>query len=138
MTAAATTFGTAEVSGIPATQDSKITQQFKFVEIPLLARYKIIDQRIGFNIVGGFAANFLINNDAILDGSAATKGSTQNINKIDYSGTIGIGVNYKLFENIGLSFEPTYKYYINSITSNSAIKVHPYSFGVFTGLTYRF
>jgi hypothetical protein len=137
---ASTTFGKAEVVLSSSTNNAELTQQLKFIEIPLLARYKIIDQKIGLHLLGGLSTDLLVNNNVLLnqDGAKTSVGSTQDVNRFNYSSTFGFGVNYKLFENFDLSIEPTCRYYINSITSTSGLKVHPYTFGVFTGLAYKF
>jgi hypothetical protein len=119
---------------------AKIIQQLKFIEIPLLARYRIIDGKIGCNLIGGVSTNVLVNNDVILkqDGSRTVIGETDNLQRFNYSGTVGVGLTYQWFKKINLTLEPTYKYYMNSITTNENMKVHLYSFGIFTGLVYKF
>ncbi|MDP4210238.1 MAG: hypothetical protein Q8928_15605 [Bacteroidota bacterium] len=119
---------------------SQLVQQLKYVEIPLLARYKIIDKRIGVHVLGGVGANFLVNNDVFLEqgGSTTNIGKTQNLRNVNYSGTFGIGFNCQLIKQLGVSIEPTCKYYITPLSNNSELNVHPYSLGLFTGLIYKF
>jgi len=121
-------------------EHAKIIQQLKFIEIPFLARYRIIDGKIGCNLIGGVSTNVLVNNDVILkqDGARTIIGETDNLQRFNYSGTVGVGLTYQWFKQINITLEPTYKYYMNSITTNENMKVHLYSFGIFTGLVYKF
>ena len=121
-------------------KNGNIVQKLDFIEIPLLARYKIIDKKMGIHLLGGFSTNFLINNYATLnqDGNSENIGQTEGLNTVNYSSTIGFGINYEIFKKIDLSFEPTYKYYLKSISSNKDNVFRPFSFGLFTGLTYKF
>src|ERR1035437_6384300 len=113
-------------------ENAQIIQQLKFIEIPVLARYKIIDRKLGCNLIGGVSTNVLVNSDVLLkqNGSKQNIGETTNLQKINYSGTVGIGLNYRWFKNINLTLEPTYKYYLNSISLNENMKVHLYAFGI--------
>jgi hypothetical protein len=127
----------AEVTTI--VENSKLVQQFKYIEIPLLARYKLIDRRISCHVVGGLSTNFLVDNKSIFEGNGTkTESNTDNIRTVNYSSTLGVGFNYSIFPQVNLSLEPTCKYYLNSISTNSQVKVHPYAFGIFTGLIYHF
>jgi hypothetical protein len=121
-------------------EEGKIVREFKFIEVPFLIRYKFIDQKIGCHLVGGVSANFLVNNNAKLVTNSLKQdlGKNEDINVINYSGTIGLGINYKLFKKMNFTVEPTYKYYLNSFSTNKEKDVHPYSFGFFTGITYLF
>ena len=120
--------------------DASVIQKLSFIEIPFLARYKLIDKKMGLHLIGGFSTNFLVNNYVLLDqdGNSENIGQTEGINYVNYSSTIGFGINYELFKKIDLSFEPTYKYYLKSISTNKDINFRPYAFGLFTGLVYKF
>jgi len=122
------------------TATATIIQELKFIEVPLIAKFKIIDKKIGLNLLGGISTNFLVNNNALLkhDGTTESDWEVGYINKINYSGTLGLGVNYEFLKRIDFSIEPTYKYYINSISANKDFNYHPYSFGIFTGIIYKF
>jgi hypothetical protein len=114
-----------------------IDQYLEFLELPLLARYAIIDRKIDLHLMGGFSTNFLIGSPVLLeDGSHYT--NTSEIKKVNYSSTFGFGLGYNFSSNFVLSIEPQFKYYLNKVNTNSDADVHPYSFGVFTGITYLF
>jgi len=49
-----------------------------------------------------------------------------------------MGIEYSLSDKFSLNLEPTFRYYLNSFSDMNSMKIHPYSFGVFSGLSYRF
>jgi hypothetical protein len=121
-------------------ENAQIIEQLKYIEVPFTARYKLINKKLGCHVTGGLSTNFLVNSDVFLkqNGSKELIGETDNLKRVNYSSLVGLGIDYQWFKNISLSLEPIYKYYINSISANKNVKVHPYSFGIFTGLTYKF
>lgn len=126
----------------PVFQDmnAEIQQNFKYIEVPVVFRYKIIDKLVDFNLIGGLGANFLIGNDVslIYGNTKEIIGETKGVNPVNYSTSVGIGIEYPLMNRINIRFEPSFKYYLNEINSNSTVESHPYSIGVFTGINYSF
>lgn len=120
--------------------DAEIQQSFKYIEVPVILRYKLIDKEIDFNIIGGIGANFLIGNDVILSygNTKEVIGETKGVDPVNYSGSLGFGIEYPLMKRIKLKLEPSIKYYLNSINSSSSIDSHPYSIGIYTGINYTF
>lgn len=120
--------------------NAEIQQSFQYVEVPFLLRYKLIDKNIDLNLIGGVGANFLIGNDVYLkySGSKEIIGETQGVSTVNYNGTFGLGIEYPLMNKLNLRLEPSVKYYINEINSNSSVESHPYSIGIYTGINYSF
>jgi len=117
-----------------------IRQSFEYIEIPLLLRYKVLDKIVDINLIGGVGANFLVGNNVYLiyENSKEVIGKTQGVNNINYSGTIGFGLEYPIFSNVNILIEPSVKYYLNPINSTSVVESHPYSVGIYTGVSYSF
>lgn len=120
----------------PLTDVEYIEQHLEYLEVPLLARYAIIDRKVNFHLLGGVSTNFLVSSPVYLNNGDHYTNAT-NLNKVNYSSTLGLGLGYK-FSTFALSVEPQFKYYLNKINTSSSTNVHPYSFGVFTGVTYLF
>ena len=120
--------------------NAEIQQNFQYVEVPFLLKFKLIDKDIDLNLIGGLGANFLIGNDIYLKygGSKEVIGETNGVKSINYNSTIGLGIEYPILDNLNLKIEPSFKYYINEINSSSAIESHPYSIGIYTGFNYSF
>ena len=120
--------------------DWNLIQQFDYVEIPLVARYKLIDKKITMNIIGGFTTNILVGNKVYIDEVTDLNylGTTMNMRPMNYNGTIGIGAEFSLTKHISLNFEPAMRYSITPANSKSETLYYPYSFAIFSGLKYSF
>lgn len=120
--------------------NANIRQSFDYIEVPLIIRYKIIDKIIDVNLIGGVGANFLVGNNVYLmyENSKEVIGKTNGVNDINYSGSLGFGLEYPILNNVNILIEPSIKYYLNPINSTSAVESHPYSLGIYTGVSYSF
>jgi subtilisin family serine protease len=118
----------------------EIVQNFEYLEVPLILRYKVIDRKIGFNLLGGLSTNLLVGSNTYYhsDGDREKIGETTEIKPFNYSSIVGLGLEYSVSKHLNLSLEPTFRYYLSSINQSSIIRSYPYSIGVFTGLRYSF
>jgi opacity protein-like surface antigen len=120
--------------------NNSLYQNFSYLEMPLILRYKFIDKTIDFDVIGGLSYNLLINNSVhtMMDGTRYSVGKTAGLNQFMVSSSLGMGMEYNLSEKFSLNLEPTFRYYLNPFGLNSGIKTHPYSFGIFSGLSFKF
>ena len=120
--------------------DASATQYFEYLEIPLIIKYKIIDRKIDLNVLSGISTHFLIANDIYLDYDNMSDRFPENVNvnNMNYSGSFGIGIEYPILSKLMLNVEPRFKYYLNPIVKNPSYNIHPYSLGIFTGISYVF
>lgn len=118
---------------------SSLHQNFSYLEMPVILRYKLIDKNIDFNLIGGLSYNLLVNNTVhtIMDGSRYSVGTTA-LNSFMVSSSLGMGMEYNLNEKFSLNLEPTFRYYLNPFGLIPGIKANPYSFGIFSGVSYKF
>lgn len=125
-------------AAVTTRSNADIIQRMQVIEIPIMARYYIVTGKFNWHLTGGLSTNILIGNDALLsnDNSKEKIGQTDNLKPMNYTGIVGTGLGYAIKKNIILTLEPTFKYYLNSI-STTEIKVHPYSFGLYTGICYK-
>ena len=120
--------------------DAEITQSFEYIEIPLLISYKVFDRVIDFQLLGGLSTSLLVGNNvfAEFDNQRINLGKTDGIYKINYSSVVGFGIEYGFSDQLSFSIEPTFKYYLNSFSSGTRLRVHPFSIGLFSGVSYKF
>jgi hypothetical protein len=120
--------------------DNSLFQNFGYLEMPVVLRYKILDRGIDFNLIGGMSYNLLVNNSvhAMIGGSKYDIGKTAGLNTFLVSSSLGMGMEYTISDKVSLNLEPTFRYYLNPFSSISGISANPYSFGIFSGLSYRF
>ncbi len=117
----------------------QLRQNFEYLEIPLMVRYKLIDRKLDFNILGGMSYNFLVGNQTWAmneSGSKVLIGSTEGINHLLLSSSLGMSMQYELSERFSLNLEPHVRYYLN--TGGDLGSGNPYSFGVFSGMHFKF
>jgi opacity protein-like surface antigen len=118
----------------------EFSQVFNFVEIPLFARYQLIDARLGVELMGGLSTNLMVGNNVFMESYSGRElvGNTEDINTVNFSGTTGVGLIYALGKNLSMSVEPRLSYYLNSINHSGEVNFKPWRVGVFTGLSYEF
>jgi len=120
--------------------DNTLYQNFSYLEMPVFLRYKLIDRTIGFNVIGGLSYNLLVNNtvNAHISGNNFSVGKTAGLNPFMVTSSFGMGMEYNISDKISLNLEPTFRYYLNPFSMIQGPKTHPYSFGIFSGLSYKF
>ena len=120
--------------------EGSIEQQFDAIEIPLLFRYRLNDNRVRFSVVGGFGASFMVRNETRLtyDGITESMGETDGIRKFNISTNLGLGMEYPITKAISFKVEPGFKYYLQSLSKNSDIDFKPYTFTFSTGIGINF
>lgn len=120
--------------------DNSLRQNFSYLELPFIVRYKLIDRTMDFNLVGGLSSNILVNNSvyAAIDGGKYQVGKTEGMNLLTFSSSLGMGMEYNFFGNLSFNLEPTFRYFLNPFNQSAGLRIHPYSFGIFSGISYRF
>ncbi|MBP8960454.1 MAG: hypothetical protein KBG40_08535, partial [Bacteroidales bacterium] len=119
---------------------NSIIQNMKYVEIPVLVRYKVIDRRLDINMVGGLSYNILVSNSSYIksDGIKYTIGGTEGLSPVTLSSSVGMGMEYRFSERMTFSVEPLLRYYITPLGGLTGSNIHPYSLGILSGFFYNF
>ena len=119
---------------------TSLDQNFKYLEFPVVLKYKLIDKTIGINLIGGLSYNLLVSNSVstTVDGNKYSIGKTQDLNPLTLSSSLGMGMEYNLSGKLSLNLEPTFRYYLNPFSVSTGSFIHPYSFGIFSGVSYKF
>jgi len=121
--------------------NNSLMQNLGYLELPVILRYKVIDRAFDFNIIGGVSSNLLVNNSvyASVDGDRYHVGRTEGLNSVLFTSSLGMGMEYSITNNLSFNLEPTFRYYLNSFNNLSGMSnLHPYTFGIFSGLSYKF
>jgi hypothetical protein len=119
---------------------SDIHQVFRYLELPIVLRYKVIDRKVGLNLSGGMSYGYLVNNYAYTrDGSNTTPiGRTEGVNVHSLSSQLGVGMEYNISSTISFNFEPVLKYYVTPVSDFYGTLYKPYSLGFFSGIFFKF
>jgi Outer membrane protein beta-barrel domain len=120
--------------------DNNIQQDLSYLELPIKLRYKVVDKLVDINLIGGVSYNLLVGNSvySVSDEGKYPIGKTEGLNPIIVSSSIGMGLGYNFSENFSLNLEPTFRYYLSPFNDMVSSGMHPYSFGVFSGISYKF
>ena len=116
-----------------------IKQDFGYFEIPLEFSYAVIDKKLKVNIITGLSTLFLTNNNVSISSQKFNLnfGEANNINKINFSSNIGLGLNHEIFKSFFINFETIFKYQLNTFNVNSN-NFNPYIIGFYSGVSYKF
>ncbi len=117
-----------------------LRQNLSYLELPVFMRYKLIDRVVDINLIGGISYNMLVGNSVstIIEGQKYSVGETDGLNPLSISSSLGMGMEYSISDKFTLNVEPTFRYYMNPFSKIAGIVVHPYSFGIFSGISYKF
>ncbi len=126
-------------AGLPYINNN-LRQNISYLELPVILRYKFVDKTIDFNLIGGVSYNILVNNSVytMVDGGKYVIGETKGLNMFSLSSSLGMGMEYNFSENLSFNMEPTFRYYLNPFNQLTNSEIHPYSFGIFSGISYKF
>jgi hypothetical protein len=116
-----------------------LSQEFGYIEVPLELKYNLTNGKVGLNLVGGFSTLFLNKNTISYEtGNMSAKiGEANNLNDVNFSGNLGLDVDYEINKQLFFNLSPMVKIQTNTFSSNSG-NFKPYVIGVYTGLNYRF
>lgn len=121
-------------------QNFDYDQHARYIEVPMLMRYKLVDKRLGIHLLGGINTNVLVDNSVLIgnESELVARGQIEGLRTLTWSSSLGMGLNFELFDRVQLSLEPTLKVQLNSLNSQQYINARPYTVGVFSGISYSF
>ncbi len=135
---------TCDVSSLNAakvsTRDASLSQRYSYIEIPIEIGYTLVEtKKISSKIITGFSSLFLQQNEIILssENQVTTLGKANNLNRINFSGNLGLDIQYQLYKNFKLSINPMCKVSLHTFTENST-DFKPFSLGIHSGIIYQF
>ncbi|QYJ69105.1 hypothetical protein [Flavobacterium litorale] len=135
--------GTAAEFGTAFSQETfrgSMLQEMGYIEVPVEMSYALVNKKFGIDVIGGFSTLFLNDNNVSVvtdQGLSATLGEANNLNSINFSTNIGIGFKYRFLKSFQASFEPTFKYQLNTFSGNSG-NFRPYFIGLYSGVSFSF
>ena len=118
------------LSSLNSSSSETIEQTFGTLEIPLHVRYLLNNNKVLFAVSGGVSGNFIVNNKVFLRNGRDKEyiGSTEDIRNFNISTDIGLGMEYPVTSNIRIMIEPSFKYFLQSLSRNDDIDFKPYLF----------
>ena len=131
--------GSSDIVAETPDQSGQMRQQLRYLEFPLEMQYRFIDKKFSLDVIGGVSSLVLIDNQVSLsaEGRVTTMGEANNVNPLNFSTNLGLGLGYQLGDQWSLSVEPLFKYQLNTFEGDAG-NFQPYSFGVYSGVNFRF
>lgn len=118
-----------------------LNQSFGYIEVPLELKYRLTntEKKLGVNVIGGFSTLFLDKNEVFVTTPefSSNLGKANNLNSVNFSGNLGLDVDYKINKKIFINVAPMLKIHTKTFSKNDK-NFEPYVLGVYTGLNYRF
>ena len=117
----------------------EINQSLEYFELPIEMKYSLYDKKLGLNLVGGFSTLILSDNSVsmVTQNSITDLGDANNLNDLNFSGNVGVDLDYKISKSWYLNVSPMFKYQFNTYSGNAG-NFRPYYFGLYSGLNYKF
>ncbi len=118
-----------------------IEQRFTYFQVPLTARlYLLNNENSRFFISGGVSANILIGNEVVLQrvNEQIPIGKTVSITDVNFGGQISGGIEQSITNDVYISLEPVFNFFLSPINPDQTVTSYPYSFGLSTMIRYRF
>ena len=124
----------------PVESDATLRQDFEYLEIPFIAKYKLIDRKIDVQFLAGLSTSFLLENTNKLEysGNELDMGEIENLRKINYNSLVGFGFQYPFSKQINFRLQPMFRYALRPLNEDYSVSNFPYSFAVYTGFAFEF
>lgn len=128
-----------DISAPSPARQGQMVQEFGYLEVPVEMQYTLIDKKWGLNLIGGMSSLFLMDNSVSLESSGTITeiGESNNMNSLNFSTNLGLGLFYRLNPRLELNLLPMFKYQLNTFSQTEG-SFRPYSVGVYSGLSFRF
>jgi hypothetical protein len=119
---------------------SDIQQVFRYLELPVMLRYKLIDRKVGLNLSGGVSYGLLVDNSAYTgEGTDQVRvGHTEGVSMHNLSSQLGLGMEYNISKKLTFNLEPLVRYYVTPLSDISGSLYKPYSLGFWSGFSFKF
>lgn len=116
-----------------------VNHVFGYVEIPLELKYRIVNGKLGMNLVGGFSTFLLNKNESFVRTNSLYQslGEMENIRSVNFSGNIGVDIDYLINDNLYINLAPMFKVQTGTFVKNTQ-GFYPYYLGIYTGINYKF
>ena len=116
-----------------------LNQVFGYVEIPVEIKYSLTGGKVGVNLVGGFSTLLLNKDEVFIETDEFTRslGSSNTLRSVNFSGNLGVDVDYLIRKNFYINISPMLKVQTNTFSKNAG-SLQPYYLGVYTGINYKF
>lgn len=122
------------------TKEASLQQNYSYIEVPVEIKYTVLDnEKFSSKLVTGFSSLFLNQNEVLISSETQTTslGKANNLNTVNFSGNLGIDLQYSITKKLKFAVNPMFKIQLNTFSKNSN-GFKPYTIGVYSGIIYQF
>jgi hypothetical protein len=122
-------------------EGNDLIQQFDYLEVPLLARFKIFDGRLDISALAGMSGGVLVGNRVFMEdqeGEMSLVGYTYGARKATFNTQVGVALDLPLGKKLSFSLSPGMRYSLTPVNTLSTIENRPYSFMLNSSLLFGF
>ena len=109
--------------------ENSIKNKLEYLEVPLELKYLILDKKMNPFLTTGLSYFKLKNNESEFGNILENLNTSLSIN-------LGIGIEYKIMNELYINIESDFKYQLKPLATNADFK--PYIFSTSVGIEYRF
>lgn len=116
--------------------EANLIQNIYYLGVPFDALLRAGTKKF-FYFKLGIQIDFLLGNQVHLENPGGNRdyiGNITDLNKINFSTSVGFGFEYPINHKMKLTIEPVFNYFLSPINKNHFISAHPYSFGIAMGI----
>lgn len=112
---------------------------YSYIEVPVLASYRLSTRLIDFRFTGGASFNFIVGNRVtLINGDAKENlGANSNATPFNLAGIIECGIDLPMTSKLHFVAGPQLRYFLNSTNKSTNMKTYPYSIGINATLQYH-
>ena len=114
-----------------------VRHSIQYLGIPLNLYYDILDtDLLQLYILGGGAAEKAISNKYLIQNGSDPINYSTKVPGLQWSADLGLGIQFRLTDHVGLYLDPSARYYFNSNQPKSIRTRKPFMFGFEAGLRF--
>ena len=114
-----------------------VRHSIQYLGIPLNLYYDILDtDLLQLYLFGGGAAEKAISNKYLIQNGSDPINYSTKVPGLQWSADLGLGIQFRLTDNVGLYLDPSARYYFNSNQPKSIRTRKPFMFGFEAGLRF--
>jgi hypothetical protein len=114
-----------------------VRHSIQYLGIPLNLYYDILDtDLLQLYLLGGGAAEKAVSNKYLIQNGSDPINYSERVPGLQWSADLGLGVQFRLTDHVGLYLDPSARYYFNSNQPKSIRTRKPFMFGFEAGLRF--
>ena len=114
-----------------------IRHTIQYIGVPLNLYYDILSTDVlQFYVFGGGAAEKALSNKYVIKGESGLENYSTSVKDLQWSAGLGLGVQFRLANHVGLYLDPSARYYFDCNQPKSIRTKKPFTFGFEAGLRF--